>query len=152
MFRGYQRQPASNDSSHLGQCVGNCGRSRCDRRTRAYRPILWSSATSACELGHIDRYYGLQRPRFVTNAPLQSLRGGLPHAAFRGDYMTQLRALLPTPPSMNGEPASSPESVRGTTPRSKRRAHRPFRPVRVMSAAVGALPVLTIVVCLFREI
>ena len=70
--------------------------------------------------------------------------GGLPHAAFRGDYMTRLRALLPTPPSMNGEPASSPESVRGATPRSKRRAHRPFRPVRVMSAAVGELPLLTI--------
>ena len=52
--------------------------------------------------------------------------------------MTRLRALLPTPPSMNGEPASSPESVRGATPRSKR------RPVRVMSAAVGELPVLTI--------
>ena len=46
-------------------------------------------------------------------------RGGLPHAAFRGDYLTRLRALLPTPPSTNGEPASSPESVRGATPRSK---------------------------------
>ena len=58
--------------------------------------------------------------------------------------MTRLRALLPTPPSTNGEPASSPEAVRGATPRSKRRAHRPFRPVHVMSAAVGELPVLTI--------
>ena len=38
-------------------------------------------------------------------------RGGLPHAAFRTDYMTRLRALLPTPPSMNGEPASPPETV-----------------------------------------
>ena len=48
MFRGYRRQPASNDSSHLGQCVGNCGRNRCDWNTQAYRPILCSSATSAC--------------------------------------------------------------------------------------------------------
>ena len=71
-------------------------------------------------------------------------RGGLPHAAYRGDYMTRLRALLPTPPSMNGEPTSSPEAVQGATPRSKRRVHRPFRPVRVMSAAVGELPVLTL--------
>ena len=63
-------------------------------------------------------------------------RGGLPHAAFRTDYMTRLHALLPTPPSTNGEPAS--------TPRSTRRSHRPFRPVRVMSEAVGELPILTI--------
>ena len=71
-------------------------------------------------------------------------RGGLSHAAFRRDYMTRLCALLPTPPSMNGKPTSSPEAEQGATPRSKRRVHRPFRPVRVMSAAVGELPVLTI--------
>ena len=58
--------------------------------------------------------------------------------------MTWLRAPLPTPPSMNGEPTSSPEAVQGATPRSKRRVHRLFRPVRVMSAAVGELPVLTL--------
>ena len=58
--------------------------------------------------------------------------------------MTQLRALLPTPPSTNGEPASPPEAVREATPRSTRRSHRPFRPVHVMSEAVGELPVLTI--------
>ena len=67
-------------------------------------------------------------------------RGGLPHATFRGDYMARLRALLPTPPSTNGEPASPLEAIRGATPRST----RPFRPVRVMSAAVGELPMLTI--------
>ena len=71
-------------------------------------------------------------------------RGGLPHAAFRGDYITQLRALLPTPLSTNGEPVSPLEAVRGATPKSTRRSHRPFRPVCVMSAAVGDLPVLTI--------
>ena len=71
-------------------------------------------------------------------------RGGLPHAAFRTDYMTRLRALLPTPPSTNGEPTSPPETVRGATPRSTRRSHRPFRPVPVMSEAVGELPILTI--------
>ena len=71
-------------------------------------------------------------------------RGGLPHAAFHGDYMTRLRALLPTPPSTNGEPVSPPEAVRGATPKSTRRSHRPFRPVHVMSAAVCDLPVLSI--------
>ena len=70
-------------------------------------------------------------------------RGGLSHATFRGD-MTRLRALLPTPTSTNGEPVSPPEAVRGATPKSTRRSHRPFRPVQVMSAAVGDLPVLTI--------
>ena len=58
--------------------------------------------------------------------------------------MTRLRALLPTPSSTNGEPASPPETVRGATPRSTRRSHRPFRPVRVMPEAVGELPILTI--------
>ena len=62
-------------------------------------------------------------------------------AAFRTDYMTWL---LPTPPNTNGEPTSSPETARGTTPRSTRRSHRPFRPVRVMSEAVSELPILTI--------
>ena len=71
-------------------------------------------------------------------------RGGLPHVAFRGDYMTRLRALLPTPPSPCREPVSPPEAEQGATPKSTRRSHRPFRPVRVMSAAVGDLPVLSI--------
>ena len=71
-------------------------------------------------------------------------RGGLPHAAFRTDYMARLRALLPTPRSTTGEPASPPETGRGATPRSARRSHRPSRPVRVMSEAVGVLPLLTI--------
>ena len=71
-------------------------------------------------------------------------RGGLPHAAFRSDYMTKLRALLPTPRSTTGEPTSPPETGRGATPRSARRSHRLSRPVRVMSEAVGELPLLTI--------
>ena len=71
-------------------------------------------------------------------------RGSLPHAAFRSDYMARLRALLPTPQSTTGEPASPPETGRGATPRSARRSHRLSRPVRVMSEAVGELPLLTI--------
>ena len=64
-------------------------------------------------------------------------RGGLPHAAFRSDYMTRLRALLPSP-------ASPPETGRGATPRSARRSHRLSRPVCVMLEAVGELPLLTV--------
>ena len=71
-------------------------------------------------------------------------RGGLPHAAFRSDYMTRLRALLPTPQNTTGEPTSPPESGRGATPRSARRSHQLSRPVRVMSEAVGELPLLTV--------
>ena len=37
-------------------------------------------------------------------------RGGLPHDALRSDYMTRLRALLPTPQNTMGEPTSPPES------------------------------------------
>ena len=71
-------------------------------------------------------------------------RGGLPHAAFRSDYMARLRALLPTPRSTTGEPASPPETGRGVTPRSARRSHRLSRPVRVMLEAIGELPLLTV--------
>ena len=71
-------------------------------------------------------------------------RGGLPHATFRSDYMTRLRALLPTPHNTTGEPTSPPESGRGATPRSARRSHRLSRPVHVMSEAVYELPLLTI--------
>ena len=71
-------------------------------------------------------------------------QGGLPHTAFRTDYMALLRALLPTPRSTTGEPASPPETGRGATPRSARRSHRPSRPVRVMSEAVGELTLLTV--------
>ena len=71
-------------------------------------------------------------------------RGGLPHAAFRSDYMARLRALLLTPRSTTGEPASPPETGRGATPRSAKRSHRLSRPVRLMSEAVGELPLLTV--------
>ena len=71
-------------------------------------------------------------------------RGGLPHATFRSDYMARLRALLPTPRNTTGEPASPPETGRGATPRSARRSHRLSRPVRLMSEAVGELPLLTV--------
>ena len=71
-------------------------------------------------------------------------RGGLPHAAFRSDYMARLHALLPTPRSTTEEPASPPETGRGATPRSAKWSHRLSRPVRLMSEAVGELPLLTI--------
>ena len=69
--------------------------------------------------------------------------GGLPHIAFRGDYLSRVRALLPQP-SPCRESGSSPETEIGATPTTGRHSRRPFRPVRVMSSAVGDLPVLTI--------
>ena len=62
-------------------------------------------------------------------------RGGLPHAAFRSDYKTRLRALLPTSRSTTGEPTSPQETGRGATPTSARRSHRLSRPVCLMSEA-----------------
>ena len=71
-------------------------------------------------------------------------RGGLTHAVFRTDYIERLRALLPPPRRMEGEPASPPETGRGATPRSARRLHRSSRPMRRMSEAVDDGPLLTV--------
>ena len=43
-------------------------------------------------------------------------RGGLPHAVFRTDYIERLRKLLQS----SGQPASPPETGRGSTPKSAR--------------------------------
>ena len=71
-------------------------------------------------------------------------RGGLPHAVFRTDYIERLRALLPSPRRTGGEPASPPETGRGSTPRSARRLHRSSRPTCRMSEAVDDGPLLTV--------
>ena len=82
---------------------------------------------------------------------------GLPHIAFRKNYLSQLRTLLPLQvaqhvdgvlsPASTGprslRPAGSPEVV-GKSPRTTRRAYRRLRPVRVMETSVGDLPVLTL--------
>ena len=82
---------------------------------------------------------------------------GLPHIAFRKNYLLQLRALLPLPvglpPARVVSPDSSgsgllclgetPEVLRGP-PRTTRRAHRRRRPVRVEEPAVVSVPVFTI--------
>ena len=82
---------------------------------------------------------------------------GLPHIAFRKNYLSQLRALLPSPvtlpparvvsPDSSGSeslhPVDSPEVVLGPA-RTTRRAHRRRRPVHVEEPAVVSVPVLTI--------
>ena len=78
---------------------------------------------------------------------------GLPHIAFRRNYMSQLRALLPLPAVLPtaGEspcsslmcPAGSPNAV-VASPRTSRRAVRRRRPVRVMESPVPNVPVLTV--------
>ena len=81
----------------------------------------------------------------------------LPHIAFRKNYLSQLRALLPSPvtlpparvvsPESSGygslHPVSSPEVVLGPA-RIMRRAHQRRRPVRVEEPAVVSVPVLTL--------
>ena len=71
-------------------------------------------------------------------------RGGLPHAVFRTDYIERLRALLPSSRHTGGEPASPPETGRGSTPKSARRLHRSSQPTRRMSEAVEDGPLLTV--------
>ena len=108
------------------------------------RREVWMESMRLEHSGIINRYSAFQRARIVAETPYRVYRGGLPHAAFRSDYMARLRALLPTPRSTTGEPASPPETGRGATPRSARRSHRLSRPVRVMSEAVGELLLLTV--------
>ena len=60
---------------------------------------------------------------------------GLPHIAFRKDYLSKLRALLPVPMAVE---------LMDESPRRMRRAHRQTRPVRVMSGSVSNLPILTL--------
>ena len=82
---------------------------------------------------------------------------GLPHIAFRKDYMARLRALLPSPVAQSQDSMLSPVSVGAVSlrharsaelelesPRRNRRAKRRVRPVRVVGESVGDLPILTI--------
>ena len=82
---------------------------------------------------------------------------GLPHIAFRRNYLSQLHALLPSPvtlpparvvspeSSVSGSlhPVGSTEGVLGPA-RNMRRAHRRRQPVRVEEPAVVNVPVLTL--------
>ena len=82
---------------------------------------------------------------------------GVPHVAFRKNYMAWLRALLPSPvaqsqDSMLSPVSTGPISLRHAcsaeleleSPRRTRHARRRVRPVRVMGESVGDLPILTI--------
>ena len=69
---------------------------------------------------------------------------GLPHIAFRRNYLSQLHTLSPDSSSSGSlRPAGSPE-VMDKSPRTIRRAYRRRRPVRVMEPPVENIPVLTI--------
>ena len=84
-------------------------------------------------------------------------RRGLPHIAFRKDYIARLRALLPPAVAQSRDGMLSPGSsgpvplrharsaeLGSESPRQMRRARRRVRPVRVMRESVGDLPILTI--------
>ena len=80
-----------------------------------------------------------------------TIKRGLPHIAFRKNYLSQLCALLPLPVGLQPDSSGSgllrsgdyPEVLLGPT-RTKRRAHRRRRPVRVEEPAVVSVPVFTI--------
>ena len=82
---------------------------------------------------------------------------GLPHIAFRKDYVARLRALLPPAVAQSREGMLSPVSsgpvslcharsaeLELESPRKTRRVRRRTRPVRVMGESVGDLPILSI--------
>ena len=79
---------------------------------------------------------------------------GLPHIAFRRNYMLRMRALLPLPAdlpmdSVLSPVSTGPGSIRqaelvGESPRRTRRAKRRMWPVCVVGGSVADLPVLTL--------
>ena len=82
---------------------------------------------------------------------------GLPHIAFRNNYLARLRTLLPPAVAQSQEgmlsPVSSgPASLRHArsaeleleSPRKTRRARRRMQPILVMGESVGDIPILTI--------
>ena len=69
---------------------------------------------------------------------------GLPHIAFRKDYMSKLRALLPVPVVLPLVTVSPSVKLKDEFPRRTRRAQRWIRPVRFMNGSGCALPVLTL--------
>ena len=82
---------------------------------------------------------------------------GLPHIAFRKDYMSRLRTLLPSPVTQSKDSVLSPVStgpvslrqassaeLEVESPRRTIYAKWRIRPVRVMGGLVGDLPILTI--------
>ena len=129
MFRGRLSRPAWRSTSLHGQLRGKCGQIRWRLSTRGFSTdvLLFSDI----HLSLVHHYIIHKR--------------GLPHIAFRRNYMSQLCALLPlpaVPPSVgvvspdsssSGSlcPAGSPE-VMDRSPRTTRRAFRHRSPVRVM--------------------
>ena len=67
---------------------------------------------------------------------------GLPHIAFRKDYLSKLRAMLSVPVVLPSDTVSPPVELRDESPRRSRRAQRRIRPVRVMSGPVSNLLIL----------
>ena len=67
---------------------------------------------------------------------------GLLHIAFRKDYMSKLRALLPVPVVLPSDTASPTVELRDESPRQTRRAQRWIRPVRVMNGSGCDFPIL----------
>ena len=68
---------------------------------------------------------------------------GLPHIAFRKEYLSKLRALLPVLVVLPSDTVSPPVELMDESPRRTRRAQGRIRPVQVMSGSVSNLPILT---------
>ena len=139
MFRGRSSRPRAVSSSVDGYAEGVVG-------------LVVGSA-----LGCLDRCAFVQRYPPVVVHHYMIHKRGLPHIAFRRNYLSQLRALLPlqmiqpadgvVPPdsSISGSlrTGESPEVV-DKSHRTTRRAFQRRRPVCVMGPPVENIPVLTI--------
>ena len=118
---------------------------------------VWSNALSAQHSGISTYVLLLSDIHLLLVYHYRIHKRGLPHITFRKNYLSQMRALLPSPvtlppawvvspeSSVSGSlrPVDSPEVVLGPA-RTTRRAHRRRRPVRVEEPAVVRVLVLTL--------
>ena len=142
MFPGLLSRPVSSSSFPRGQFDIMCGRILCLKSNHlgiSTDVLLFSDINLS--LVHHYRIH----------------KRGLPHIAFRKDYMSRLRALLPSPVAQSKDSVLSPVSTGPVSlrqassaeldvesPRRTRCAKRQIRPVRVMGESVGDLPILMI--------
>ena len=121
----------------------------------AVLPIEGGSPDPACSSVVESPDVVCASPRYqpVAGTPLPGAQEGPPHVAFRRNYMSQLRALLPLHavlPIEGGSPdpacssvVESPDVV-CASPRPSRRAIGRRRPTRVMETPIRIAPRLTI--------
>ena len=124
---------------------------------RTVRRQVWSDSLKQCHSGISTDILLFSDINLSLVHHYRIHKRGLPHIAFRRNYMSRLRALLPSSVAQPQDSVSSPVSTGpvslrqassaelvGESPRRTRCAKQRIRPVRVMEGSVGDLPILMI--------